>query len=138
MYNKSLMGNYMSYRRDFGLVVVGAILFTASFLWKDFITEFEEMYFPKMGGIGWRFMFTILVTVILVIIAVEMKDFFGINSAKQKISAKLDEDLVEKNEDQSDDAGDEEMAMLDMAALGLSKGDLAGTAEVYKSLGQGQ
>ena len=121
------MGNTLSYRRDLGLIVVGAILFTASFLWKDLITEIEETYFPKINGIGARIVFTIIVTIILVIIAVEMKDFFGISSSKRKLENKIqfdDEPINELNDDKpinelNDELSVDETATLDMAALGF-------------------
>ena len=76
------MGNTMSFRKDFGLIIVGAVIFTASFLWKDLFSDIEELYFPKINGICGRFLFTLVVTVILVLIAVHLKGFFGINDSR--------------------------------------------------------
>ena len=77
------MGNTLSYRKDFGLIVVGAILFTASLLWKDLIIDIEELYFPKVNGICYRFIFTVVITIILVMIAVYLKGLFKINNHKK-------------------------------------------------------
>jgi hypothetical protein len=73
------MGNTSSFKREFGFIVVGAIIFTASLLWKDTIVEFEEVYFPKTEGLSNRLIFTIIVTIILVIIAVHLKGLLGLN-----------------------------------------------------------
>nr|WBF71037.1 hypothetical protein [Megavirus caiporensis] len=74
------MGNSISFRREFGLIVVGAIIFTASYLWKDLLLDIEERYFPKHYGLLWRAIYTILVTIILILLAIHLKNQFGLNS----------------------------------------------------------
>jgi hypothetical protein len=71
-----------SIRQDYGLILVGAIIFTASFMWKDLLTDVEEMYFPKNGYIGYRFIFVIVITIILVTIAVYLRNYFGLNKTQ--------------------------------------------------------
>lgn len=73
------MGNNISYKKDFGLVVIGAILFTASFLWIEFLAEVENKYFPKNKGLSGRFLYTFVITLFLIIIAVSMRKYFGLN-----------------------------------------------------------
>jgi uncharacterized membrane protein len=73
------MSNRTTFKKEFGLIIVGAVIFTASFLWKDLISDIEELYFPKQYGIMGRVMFTILVTIILIMIAVHMKNYWGLN-----------------------------------------------------------
>ncbi len=75
------MGNTVSFRREFGYIVVGAIIFTASLLWKDTLVEIEEVYFPKTQGLSNRILFTILITIILIIVAVHLKGLFGLNKS---------------------------------------------------------
>lgn len=72
----------MSYKKDFGLVIVGAILFIASFLWIKFISEVENFYCPKTNGLMGRFIYTLIVTLFLVAIAVGLRYYFGINGNK--------------------------------------------------------
>ena len=74
------MGNTVSFKKEFGLIVVGAIVFTASFLWKDLLTDIEEIYFPKHHGLTGRAIYTVLITVILIIIAVHLRGIFGISN----------------------------------------------------------
>lgn len=73
------MGNTVSYRREFGFIIVGAIIFIASLLWKDILIEIEEIYFPKTKGLGNRILYTIIITIILIIIAVHLKSILGLN-----------------------------------------------------------
>ncbi|AAV50943.1 hypothetical protein [Acanthamoeba castellanii mimivirus] len=78
------MGNYISFKKEFGLILVGAIIFTASYLWKDLLLEIEEKYFPKGYGLMWRSIYTILVTVILVLVAIHLKNQFGLVNKDSK------------------------------------------------------
>lgn len=72
------MGNMMSFRKEFGLIVVGALIFTASFLWKDLVTDIREEYFPQTQGMLNRFLFTIVVTVVIILGALYLRGFFGL------------------------------------------------------------
>ena len=95
------MGNRISFRREFGLILVGAIIFTASFLWKDFLTDVEHKYFPDSKGLGGRFFFVVIITIILVSIAVYLKDYFGLSttskSTPQSSSIKFDDEPIDEN-----------------------------------------
>lgn len=82
------MGNSISFRREFGLILVGAIIFTASYLWKDLLLDIEERYFPKHYGLLWRAVYTILVTIILILIAIHLKNQFGLNSGSDSTGKK--------------------------------------------------
>ena len=68
----------MSFKKDFGLIVVGAIIFTASFLWKDLLSDIQEYYFPKKFGLTGRAMYVLIVSIILVMIAVHLRYRFGL------------------------------------------------------------
>jgi hypothetical protein len=81
------MGNNMSFRREFGLIVVGAIVLTASLMWKDFLMEVGENHFPRGHGLAGRLFYTTLVTLILVWIAVHLKTVWGLNGAPISIDA---------------------------------------------------
>ncbi|AZL89737.1 hypothetical protein QKC54_gp0184 [Megavirus baoshan] len=82
------MGNSISFRREFGLILVGAIIFTASYLWKDLLLDIEERYFPKHYGLLWRAVYTILVTIILILLAIHLKNQFGLNSGNDSTGKK--------------------------------------------------
>jgi uncharacterized protein YxeA len=68
------MGNSISFKNEFGLMIIGALIFTASFLWKDLLTDIENMYFPKHHGLIKRAIYVILITIILILLAVYIKD----------------------------------------------------------------
>ena len=91
------MGNTVSFKKEFGLILVGAIIFTASFLWKDFLSDVEERYFPKEQGLGKRLVFVIAVTIILIALAVHLKGFFGISSNKNSIQ--FDDSPIDDEDD---------------------------------------
>lgn len=74
------MPTLSSFKVEYGLLIIGAIVFTASFLWKDFITDFEDIYFPKTRGLFGRFVFIIIVTMILVLIAIYIRDKLGLGA----------------------------------------------------------
>lgn len=78
------MGNTTSYRKDFGLIVVGAVLFTVAFLWKDLITDIENLYFPKTRGIMNRIIFVLAATIVLVFIASQLRNYFGLTNNGQQ------------------------------------------------------
>lgn len=73
----------LSFKKEIGLIIVGAIIFIASFMWKDLFKDVEEKYFPKEYGLTGRFIFTILVTIILVLSAVYLKNIWNLSQSSQ-------------------------------------------------------
>lgn len=67
-------------KEEYGLLLIGAVIFTASFLWKDLITDFGDLYFPKAKNFGIRIIYVIFVTLVLVTIIVYLKRSFGLTS----------------------------------------------------------
>ena len=67
-------------KKEFWLIIIGAIIFTASFLWKDYLTDIEETFFPKSRGLMGRGLYVLIVTIILVIIAVSLKSYIGLST----------------------------------------------------------
>lgn len=86
-------------KREFGLLIMGAILFTASFLWKDYFTDIKDAFFPKTkrGLIG-KGLYVLAVTTILVLIVVFIKDILRIGS-NQTNSQFDDGPIDETNQD---------------------------------------
>lgn len=90
-----------SFRQDYGLIIVGAIIFTASFMWKDLLTDIQEIYFPKANHMLGRIIFTLIVTSILVIMAAKIKDKLSLSS-KQNLSEAIihfDDSPIDNNND---------------------------------------
>ena len=73
------------FKTEFGLIFIGAIIFVASFMWKDFLSDVEEHFFPKTDGFVGRFIYVVVITVILVIIAVHLKTMLGLVGANNII-----------------------------------------------------
>lgn len=94
------MENFDIYTREFGLIIVGAIVFVASLLWRDFIIEFEDVLFPNHDAYNliYRFLYVVIITFILVYVAIRLKIFFGIYTEENEVSHlnKKDEDTVYK------------------------------------------
>ena len=93
--------NILSFKTEFGLILIGAVIFTASFIWKDLLTDFEEVYFPKSVGLTSRFIYTIIITALLVLFAVCLRNVFGLNN--HRIDNKFDDRPISSGSDSADD-----------------------------------
>lgn len=93
------MNNIITFKKQLGLILIGAIIFTASFMWKDLLYDIEELYFPKSHGMTSRFIYTIIITTLLVLLSVYLKNLFGLNN--HRIDNKFDDHPIE-NDDMSD------------------------------------
>ncbi len=54
------------YRDTVELVIVGALIFVASFAWRDFFTDVENKIVPKSQGLFGRFLFTVVETLVII------------------------------------------------------------------------
>ena len=72
------MGNFLSFKKEFGLIVVSALIFIASFLWKDLLSDVKNEYFPASKGLAGQVLFTIVVTIILIFLALYLRRTFGL------------------------------------------------------------
>lgn len=89
-----------TFQNDFLLIFIGAIVFTASFLWKDFISDIQESIFPKKSGFFGRFLFVLLTTFILISFSVYLKNTFRLASSPNII--RFDDNPINNNSDDSD------------------------------------
>jgi hypothetical protein len=76
--NKIIVKRKVTFKQDFGLILVGAIIFVASFLWKDLLTDIEEIFFPKSAGIIDRILYVVIVTLLLLLLASYVRFTFGL------------------------------------------------------------
>lgn len=76
-------------KREYWLIIVGALVFVASFLWKDLITDYEEYLFPKSAGMFGRTIYVLLVSLILILLAVHLKTKLGLLNNSQKTPLEL-------------------------------------------------
>ena len=56
------------FRADVELVVIGALIFVASFAWRDFFSDVEEVVAPKTQGLLGRFVFVVVETIVIVLL----------------------------------------------------------------------
>ena len=78
--NKRKLMSFSTIKREYWLIIIGALIFTASFLWKDLLTDFEEHLFPKGSGLLGRTLYVLVVTFIIVMISVHLKTKLGLTS----------------------------------------------------------
>jgi Family of unknown function (DUF5654) len=76
-------------RREFGFVIVGAIVLAVSLMWKDVLVDVGEKYFPKSHGVVGKIVYTTLITVILLAIAVHLKTVFRLIDDDQNDTTEL-------------------------------------------------
>jgi hypothetical protein len=76
------MNNFAIFKNEFGLIMVTAIIFTASFMWKDLFDDIEEMYFPRSHGLFSRFVFTLIISIFLIAIAIYLKNMLNVDDSK--------------------------------------------------------
>ena len=74
------MGNNLGIKKEIGLIVVAALVFTAAFLWKDFIIDIEEFYFPTHQGLLDRALYTLIMTCIIILIVIYLRRNLGITN----------------------------------------------------------
>ncbi|CAI2358439.1 Hypothetical protein MVR_LOCUS145 [uncultured virus] len=60
----------------FAIIVISALIFLCTAMWKDFFMYIERLYFPEGGGIIFKFMYLVLMTVLIIIIILLIKKWF--------------------------------------------------------------
>ena len=85
------------FKKQFGFIFISSIMFIASFLWRDLLKDIEDMYFPKDSLVS-RFLYTILITVALVVFIIYLKQFFGLNNDLYWINADITSEPDNQNE----------------------------------------
>lgn len=75
------MGNRISFQKEFGLIIISALVFIVSFLWKDFLSDIEEIYFPKQYGMLGRFLYMMIITIIIISFIIYLKNQLGFSSS---------------------------------------------------------
>jgi len=98
--------NTSSFRTEFGLIVVGAIVFTASFLWRDLFMDIQNKLFPREYGLTGRVIFTIVVSLLLVMMAIHLRGIFGLSSSVNSNNDDTD-DYIKKNQDDPGDSSND-------------------------------
>jgi hypothetical protein len=77
-----------SFSQNFGIIIIGALVFIVSFLWKDFITDIEHIFLPNHDNILGRFLYILVVTLMIVYLIVMIRNYLGLN--KNAITNEID------------------------------------------------
>lgn len=72
------INNAILFKKEFGLIIIAAIIITASFLWKDLLTDIENIYFSKKRDMFGRIIYTISITAILIVIIIIIQNVFSL------------------------------------------------------------
>ena len=62
-----------AFTKDFIGIVISALIFVVSFLWKDLLSDIERIFFPINQGIWGRLMYIMIVTLLLLILVIFLK-----------------------------------------------------------------
>jgi len=81
-----------AFKKEFGLMIIGGIIFTVSFIWHDYFKDIQEMFFPIQKGLLARSVYMILITALFVFVAMKLRPFFGLEPTT-KDDEKFGEDL---------------------------------------------
>lgn len=98
------MGNNISIKNDFGIVIVGGLIFVVSFLWKDLLTDFEDYLFPKdRYSLLGRSVYVIVVTIFILSLVVFLRNILGLRSTKSsKFDDQPDDDISDITDGDAD------------------------------------
>ena len=69
-----------TFLQDFGGVIVSALVFVVSFLWKDLFEDIETVYFPKNQGVWGRIIYIMTITMITLLIVSYLKDTLDLDT----------------------------------------------------------
>lgn len=67
-----------NFSNSIALIIISSLIFIASFLWKDFLTDLQSYLFPNSKNMLNRFLYTLALSSILILIAVLLKEWFQI------------------------------------------------------------
>jgi len=71
--------NASTFSEELGLILVGALVFIISFMWKDFITDFQHVFLSENPSILARFFYTLLVSIFIVQIIVWIRNYLKLS-----------------------------------------------------------
>lgn len=71
------LGN--SFTQEFGLIMVGALVFIVSFLWKDFLTDIEHVFISDNPSMTARFLYTMVVTIIVIFLIMIIRNYLNLS-----------------------------------------------------------
>ena len=76
--NEKNLSTMKLFKKEFGYIFIGSIMFIASFMWRDLLKDLEDLIFPKNSLLN-RFIYTLAITIILAFIIIYLKKIFELN-----------------------------------------------------------
>ena len=83
--------NIISLVTDFSAVIISALIFVISFLWKDLLVDIEQIYFPKRKGIFNRIIYILVVTLIILSIISYLRKIFKMDDVYKFDDSPIDD-----------------------------------------------
>lgn len=68
----------MAFKEEFGLIMIGALVFIVSFLWKDYISDMQHVIFKTYSNPLTRFLYILVITIIVISLIVYLKNYLGL------------------------------------------------------------
>ena len=62
-----------TFTKDFGGIVISALIFVVSFLWKDLLSDIQQIYFPRSKGLLGRVIYILVITLFILILVIFLK-----------------------------------------------------------------
>lgn len=70
----------MAFKEEFGLIFIGALVFIVSFLWKDYISDMQQVIFKTYSNPLTRFLYILAITIIVISLIVHLKNYLGLSN----------------------------------------------------------
>jgi hypothetical protein len=67
--------NGNTFSQELGLIIIGALIFIVSFMWKDFITDIEHVFISANPSMLARFIYIMVVTFIVIYLVVFLRNY---------------------------------------------------------------
>lgn len=69
--------------QDFVGIIISALIFVVSFLWKDLLSDIEQIYFPRSKGILGRIIYILVVTLLILIFVIFLRTILQFDNTQQ-------------------------------------------------------
>lgn len=79
-YQAELAANFSN---SLALIIISSLIFIASFLWKDFLSDLQSYLFPNTHNMLNRFLYTLVLSSILIGLAIILREWFQISNQLQ-------------------------------------------------------
>ena len=68
-------------------IIISALIFIVLFLWKDVLTDIQELYFPRVQGLRRRLLYTFAVTAMILLFIIFLRRLLRLHSNQIRFDA---------------------------------------------------